>query len=81
MYQKIKNYYDDIFPQNINQLQLIEMIREIKANEKILEIGSATGNLTELLSRKANVLGIDLDSDLIEIAKSKYDLKFKQLNM
>ncbi len=81
MYKNIKNYYDDIFPQNINQLNFIEMIKMITPDEHILEVGSATGNLTDLLSRKANVIGIDLDEDLIDIAKNKYDLDFRYLNM
>lgn len=82
-YKSIASVYDYIFPQNEKQLHFIEAIRNIDDHERILEVGCATGNLTELLSRKSQeVIGLDLDSELLEKARSKYpELDFRQGNM
>lgn len=82
-YKSISQVYDYIFPQNKAQLDFISRIKEIHSDEKILDIGCATGSLTELISRyTVNVTGIDLDADLLKVAVGKYpELKFKQKNM
>ncbi len=73
MYKTIASVYDYIFPQNIKQLELIEKIQPIQGNEHIIEIGCATGNLTDLLHQKTDhVIGLDLDEGLLEQAKLKY---------
>jgi len=83
MYKSIAKVYDYIFPQNINQLNFIDRIKPITKDEAILEIGCATGNLTELLCRKSNhVIGLDLDDTLLEEASKKYpDMEFVNENM
>ncbi len=73
MYKSIAKVYDYIFPQNINQLNFIDRIKPITKHETILEIGCATGNLTELLySKSDHVIGLDLDDALLEEASKKY---------
>lgn len=80
-YQSISDVYDYIFPQNENQLFFLEKVLSINKEDKILDIGCATGNLTDLLNRVANASGLDLDQDLLEIAKSKYNYPFTHGNM
>lgn len=82
-YKSISTFYDSIFPPNRKQLELIESIKKIKKDETILDIGCATGNLTTFLSEKSNsVTGIDLDNDLLNIAREKSsNIDFRHLNM
>ena len=82
-YESIAKVYDYIFPKNRKQLEFIESIEKIENKEKILDIGCATGNLTELLGeRTENVIGIDLDRELIKEAKLKNPrLIFENMNM
>lgn len=82
-YQSIAKVYDYIFPKNRKQLEFIEKISKIKENEKILDIGCATGNLSSLLAeRTKNITGIDLDRGLLNEAKNKnLNIEFIELNM
>jgi cyclopropane fatty-acyl-phospholipid synthase-like methyltransferase len=83
MYTTISSVYDYIFPQNPKQLSFIESIQAIDRDEKIIEIGAATGNLTDLLmSKSTNVIGLDLDEGLLNVAKKKYpSYQFVHKNM
>ena len=82
-YESIAKVYDYIFPKNRKQLEFVESIKKISIEEKILDIGCATGNLTELLGEKTgNVVGIDLDKELLKEAKDKHpNLNFENMNM
>ena len=82
-YESIAKVYDYIFPKNRKQLEFVESIKKISIEEKILDIGCATGNLTELLGEKTgNVVGIDLDKELLKEAKDKQpNLNFENMNM
>ena len=82
-YESIAKVYDYIFPKNRKQLEFVESIKKISNEEKILDIGCATGNLTELLGEKTgNVVGIDLDKELLKEAKEKHpNLNFENMNM
>lgn len=82
-YESIAKVYDYIFPKNRKQLEFVESIKKISNEEKILDIGCATGNLTELLGEKTgNILGIDLDKELLKEAKYKHpNLNFENMNM
>lgn len=82
-YQSIANVYDYIFPQNPKQLELIQQIKTIDEKESIIDVGCATGNLTELLSRHAGkVYGIDLDQAILDHGRSKFgQLQLEALNM
>lgn len=81
-YQSIAQVYDYIFPKNKKQLEFLKNIITFNSEDKILDIGCATGNLTELLSTVSkNVIGVDLDSELLSIARKKSNNEFKNLNM
>ena len=82
-YESIAKVYDYIFPKNRKQLEFVESIKKISIEEKILDIGCATGNLTELLGEKTrNIVGIDLDKELLKEAKEKHpNLNFENMNM
>ena len=82
-YESIAKVYDYIFPKNRKQLEFVESIKKISIEEKILDIGCATGNLTELLGEKTrNIVGIDLDKELLKEAKYKHpNLNFENMNM
>ena len=82
-YESIAKVYDYIFPKNRKQLEFVESIKKISNEEKILDIGCATGNLTELLGEKTrNIVGIDLDKELLKEAKYKHpNLNFENMNM
>ena len=82
-YESIAKVYDYIFPKNRKQLEFVESIKKISNEEKILDIGCATGNLTELLGEKTrNIVGIDLDKELLKEAKEKHpNLNFENMNM
>lgn len=80
-YKSIAKVYDYIFPKNRKQLDFIESIKKIEKDEKILDIGCATGNLTSLLLEKTvNCEAIDLDEELLYMAKNK-NINAKKLNM
>ena len=82
-YESIAKVYDYIFPKNRKQLEFVESIKKINSKEKMLDIGCATGNLTELLGEKTrNIVGIDLDKELLKEAKEKHpNLNFENMNM
>ncbi|MGL1891463.1 MAG: class I SAM-dependent methyltransferase [Spirochaetaceae bacterium] len=84
-YKSISDVYDFIFPQNKKQLIFIDGIKNISKDEVILDVGCATGNLSELLGERAdNVTGIDLDSSLLSKANDKHNnshVKYKLIDM
>lgn len=80
-YKNIAKVYDYIFPPNEIQLEFIESVKKIDKNEFILDVGCATGNLTQLLlKRTVNCVGVDLDRDLLYIAKNK-GIKVEEIDM
>lgn len=83
MYSSIAEVYNYIFPQNKAQLAFIESISPIDHEDRIIEVGCATGNLTDLLSSKSHhVMGIDLDEQLLAVGKRVYpNLNTQHLNM
>lgn len=82
-YKTLADYYDFIFPQTPKQLDFIEQISPITPNDEIIDIGCATGNLTKLLHDKSKrTTGLDLDENLLKVAKGKYKhIHFDHLNM
>lgn len=84
-YSSISAYYSEIFPFNPAQLIFIEHELKSLENKSILDIGCATGELAFQLSQKgADVLGIDLNTDLLNQAlqfKKAGSLHFQRGNM
>jgi len=89
-YQSIAKYYDHIFPGNPMQVEFVAsgMENPEKCKElEILDIGCGTGNLSfGLAERFGEVTGIDLDSEMLEMARDKAvelgkDISFINLNM
>lgn len=69
-YDSISKLYDYIFPLNKAQLKFI--LDHSKGKDHILDIGCATGSLSiELSHHKKEVCGIDLNENMIKIAKDK----------
>lgn len=87
-YKSISSYYDDIFPYNSIQKDFILSAGGSEnKNKSVLDIGCGTGNLTlELSTCFKNVVGIDLNCEIINVAKSKAagygnNINFRCLNM
>jgi 2-polyprenyl-3-methyl-5-hydroxy-6-metoxy-1,4-benzoquinol methylase len=72
-YQSIAGYYDDIFPLNKHQVEFIVSSMNGKTRTgNVLDIGCGTGNLSLELAKHFNkVEAIDLDQEMISIARSK----------
>lgn len=71
-YKSIAKYYNYIFPFNPKQTEFIsQRIVVDSESTKIIELGCAVGTLlVELAKYYSNVYGIDLDEDMISIAKT-----------
>lgn len=85
-YQEIAAYYHHIFKINSNQVDFIKSkIPEIEG--EILDIGCGIGTLSlELSHYYNNVLGIDMDAEMIRVASKKTEnisknIDFKQISM
>ncbi|WDV44786.1 class I SAM-dependent methyltransferase [Clostridiaceae bacterium M8S5] len=79
-YEEIARYYEYIFPLKQDKLDFVLSQRK----GKILDIGCSTGELALALNKEGyEVIGIDLDEKMINIAKKKEisKLKFYHLNM
>ena len=64
-----------------NQLRRIVDAAELKATDKVLEIGPGLGPLTELLVAQAGeVLAIEKDGRLVEVLRERFNSKFKIQN-
>ena len=56
-----------------NQLRRIVAAAELKASDKVLEIGPGLGGLTELLLKNAcEVLAIEKDARLLEVLRKRF---------
>lgn len=70
-YTSISKYYSEIFPYQPMQLQFVKNRVGELAGKHILDIGCATGELAfQLADAGAKVIGIDLNEDLLNQAKS-----------
>ena len=65
-----------------NILKKIFDIGGINKNDKILEIGPGTGNLTEYIvrSKSKNITIVEKDTDLVKILKEKFKENIKIIN-
>ncbi len=82
-YSAISRYYNYIFPLNPQQVEFITT--GLSPGAKILEVGSATGNLTRTLAEKGyRVVGIDLDKSMVKKAREQNSypgLEYWHMNM
>jgi len=85
-YQQIAPYYRHIFKINANQVDFIKFIIP-ESDSKILDIGCGIGTLSfELTNYYKNILGIDMDAEMIRVASKNMvaaskSLHFQQLSM
>ena len=85
-YQQIAPYYHHIFKINVNQVDFIKFIIP-ESDSKILDIGCGIGTLSfELTNYYKNILGIDMDAEMIRVASKNMvaaskSLHFQQLSM
>lgn len=71
-YQSIAAYYDDAFPISNTLRRFVDSLGIDERKDTVLDIGCATGELAIYLSSHAKkVVAVDLDKDLIQIAKAK----------
>lgn len=84
LYKRIVMYYDYIFP--INQAQISFINSKLAHKSKILEIGSATGNLAFGLESKGHLVkGIEMDEAMVKVANprtiSSQSIEFEILDL
>ncbi|MCF6356652.1 MAG: class I SAM-dependent methyltransferase [Draconibacterium sp.] len=80
-YTSISEYYSNIFPYNPMQLQFVKNCVGNLSEKQILDIGCATGELAfNLASKNANVIGVDLNEDLLKQASGNSRLQPAELN-
>ncbi len=83
-YQSIADYYEHIFPLNIDQVHFIKTSFDNTSNLSVLDIGCGIGSLSfELAGLFKKVTAIDLDFAMLEKANEKNDrgIHFQKLNM
>ncbi|WP_346916504.1 methyltransferase domain-containing protein [Clostridium sp.] len=83
-YNVLAKYYDDIFP--APEWKKKFALKNIDKGGFVLDIGCSTGETTEYISSQGyRALGIDLDQEMIKIAKNRYNesdtLRFKVMDM
>jgi len=85
-YQQIAPFYHHIFKINVNQVDFIKLkIPESDCN--VLDIGCGIGTLSfELTNYYTNVLGIDMDAEMVRAALKKQrdkskSIQFQQISM
>ncbi len=85
-YQQIAPYYHHIFKVNVNQIDFIKS--KLSENDcTIIDVGCGIGTLSfELIDYYKNVLGIDMDAEMIQTAIRKKEnvsksVQFQQLSM
>ena len=85
-YKQIASYYHHIFKINANQVDFIKL-KIPESDCKVLDIGCGIGTLSlELTNYYKNVLGIDMDAEMIRAASKKEkdeskSIQFQQLSM
>lgn len=79
-YSSIHRVYDQIFPLNSKQIDFV--LDEVKIGSELLDIGCATGNLAiELAQKGMQVNAIDLDTEMISLAKEKLNSSVVQFRV
>lgn len=80
-YHSISKHYDEIFP--LNPVMLSFISENLNEHSRILDVACATGNYSAQLKQAGHtVTGIDLDKEMISIAKQKNrSIDFLNMNM
>lgn len=79
-YQQIAPYYHHIFKINVNQVDFITL-KIPESGCKVLDIGCGIGTLSFALTNYyKNVLGIDMDAEMIRVATKKMKAEFKSIH-
>lgn len=69
-YKELSKVYDVVFPKNENTLKFL--CKDLKGNSKVLDLACGTGSYSIALALKGHrVDAIDLDEEMIDIARSK----------
>jgi glycine/sarcosine N-methyltransferase len=85
-YKQIAPFYHHIFKINVNQVDFIKL-KIPESNCKVLDIGCGIGTLSfELTNYYTNVLGIDMDAEMVRAALNKKkdnskSIQFQQISM
>lgn len=78
-YSSIVKYYEDIFVPSKAQ---IDFLYESTKGDMVLDIACGTGKVAEELSKRGKIVqGIDLEPEMVDIAKTKTGIEAKVLNM
>ena len=78
-YQQIAPYYHHIFKINVNQVDFIKL-KIPESDCKVLDIGCGIGTLSlELTKYYKNVLGIDMDAEMIRVASKTIESTSKSI--
>lgn len=84
-YKTISPWYNHIFPLKKPMVDFVSQVLREGSDEKVLDIGCATGLLAQSIAdRCSQVIGIDLDTDMIWRAKQEnaYDhVTYLEMNM
>ena len=69
-YKELSKVYDTVFPKDEKTLRFL--LKDLKSNSKVLDLACGTGTYSLSLALKGNrVDAIDLDEDMIQLAKGK----------
>ncbi len=82
MYKQFAKYYDSIYKwkdYKADSIKLRVLIKKYKTSrgKELLDVACGTGNHIQYLKRYFNITGIDIDIDMLRIARKKLpDIKF-----
>lgn len=83
-YQQIAPYYHHIFKINVDQVNFIKL-KISKKESNIVDVGCGIGTLSfELANYYDNIVGIDMDAEMINAASNKNiskNIEFQQISM
>lgn len=78
----LSQVYDEILGDKEGTLQYADFINRYRVKGPLLECACGSGDLLSLLSQSDDdVIGIDLDEQMIQVAKKKYSLNVQKQNM